>query len=516
MLKSKGPAAEDMSMAVLGSPVPIESDQHILRARRTAAASRVAMGALGVGLVSAQPGLVQHSLLAAIGFATILLSAAVQLAAPRLRLLTLEESLSASAGILIVGLGPERAGIVSVLWLVAVASGVLARGGRVHWIGRYVLLFALALPIIRTGALDASYVALCVATISLLLTSGRLTSELNLLLRQARLQADSAETLLLAGDIAARMSDRAGAGPGGGSESIVLSEDEKVGARAALARLIEGEGLEMVVQPIVDIQSGHVHAFEALARFGPQQVGSTPLHWFALAEQLGARPALERACLREALGLLGQRPPGTSLSVNLSAPVLLEARTLAVLEEAAGHHADGLAGLIVEITEETLVGSDEHLRQAIAPLIARGARLAVDDMGAGYSGLRQITTVRPAYLKLDRALATGIDGDAERAALVEALAGYARQVGAMLIVEGIETSAGLEALRRLGVQLVQGYRLGRPGAPWPDVDARDARGGAAGALREHAPMDMDNPAGWATPAEQGFEVKTASRPLTTV
>jgi EAL domain-containing protein (putative c-di-GMP-specific phosphodiesterase class I) len=504
-------------MAVIGSPVPIESDEHILRARRTAGASRLAMGAIGIAMVLGRPGLVPHRLAAVIGFATILISAAVPMMAPRLRLLTVEESLSAGAGVLIVGLGFERVDVVTVLWLVAVASGVLARGGRVHWVGRYVLLLALALPVIRTGTLDASYGAMCVATISLLLTSGRLTSELNLLLRQARLQADSAETLLLAGDIAARMADRDGhEAPTGRVESIVLGQEELASARAALAKLIEGEGLEMVVQPIVDILDGSIHAFEALARFGAERPSSTPLHWFALAERLGVRPALERACLREALDLLWQRPAGTSLSVNLSAPVLLEARTLAVLEEAAQRSPDGLDGLIVEITEETLVDSDERLREAIAPLIASGARLAVDDMGAGYSGLRQITSVRPAYLKLDRALATGIDADPERAALVSALAGYARQVGARLVVEGIETTAELQTLRTIGVQFVQGYRLGRPGAPWPSVDARDARG--AGAVKDEvlAPAEEVGRAGWSEPRDEGFEVSAAPRPLTTV
>jgi EAL domain-containing protein (putative c-di-GMP-specific phosphodiesterase class I) len=129
----------------------------------------------------------------------------------------------------------------------------------------------------------------------------------------------------------------------------------------------------------------------------------------------------------------------------------------------------------VEVTEETLV-EGEQLHTAIEPLLSHGAVLAVDDMGAGYSGLRQLTSVRPAYLKLDRSLASGIDGDPERRALVAALAGYARQVGANLIVEGIETSEELDVLRTLGVALVQGFRLGRPAAPWPRVDFADARG----------------------------------------
>jgi EAL domain-containing protein (putative c-di-GMP-specific phosphodiesterase class I) len=91
-------------------------------------------------------------------------------------------------------------------------------------------------------------------------------------------------------------------------------------------------------------------------------------------------------------------------------------------------------------------------------------------MGAGYSGLRQITNVHPSYLKLDRSLVSGIDGDGERAALVGALAGYSRQVGCLLLAEGVETEAELREVRRLGVPLVQGFFLARPAPAWPALD----------------------------------------------
>ncbi|MGO9490000.1 MAG: EAL domain-containing protein [Solirubrobacteraceae bacterium] len=481
---------------MLGRPLPIESGEHILRARRTAAVTRVTMGLAGIALLLDQPALSQRPALAIAGFATIAISAAVQLAAPGTALLTVEESLSAGAGVMIVGLGSQRVDVISLLWLVAVAGGVLARGGRVHWLGRAVVLFALTLPIAREGGVSAAYAGLCLATIGLLLTAGRLTGELNLLLRQARQQADSAETLLLAGDIAARMSEREGPARVGEQPAIALSEQDRAYARNALARLIEGDGLRMVVQPIVDIRTGAVHAYEALARFGVETPGATPLHWFALADELGGRPQLERACLREALSLLGVRPAGTSLSVNLSVQVLVEDRTMRMLREAAAERFEGLRGLIVEITEETLVQVDEGLHEAIAPLIACGGSLAVDDVGAGYSGLRQITTVRPSYLKLDRALASGIDHDEELAALVQALQGYAQQVGSLLIAEGIETTGELRALQRIGVPLVQGFRLSRPGEPWPAVDADDAvPRQAVAAVRAATPEFLD-PQDW--------------------
>jgi EAL domain-containing protein (putative c-di-GMP-specific phosphodiesterase class I) len=471
-------------MALLDAPTPIETDGHVLRARRTAACTRIATALAGIILILTQPDLLTLPALGVAGFVVIALTALVQLAAPRLSWLTIEESLSPIAGLLIIGLGPERVTVLTVLWLVALASGVLARGGRVHWFGRNVVLIALALPILRHWSLSGEYVALLVAAMGLLLTSGRLTSELNHLLRAARLQAENAETLLLAGDIAARVADRderAGAGvpgteprhgqsaAGEGTEPAPSAED-----REALARLLGGEGITMVAQPIVDIRTGTIHGYEALARFAGSGPGVSPLHWFSLAEQLGERAALERACLRRALELFAERPPGMVLSLNLSAPALLDPQTVAILSQPIDGSPDDLDDLIVEITEETLVRAEMDLESVLAPLRARGARVAVDDMGAGYSGLRQITSVRPAYLKLDRSLISGIDGDEERAALVEALAGYSNKVGSLLVAEGVETAAELAVVRELGVPLVQGFYFSRPAEPWVQLQAPEA------------------------------------------
>jgi len=578
-------------------------DSYLLRARRTAACTRAVLGVLGIALLSARgSALLAHPALGTAGFATITVSALVQLSSPRASWLRIEESLAGVAAVLIVGVQDQRVTILSVLWLAAVASGVVARGGRVHWIGRSVVLGALALAPVLEGRLSADHAALCAATIGLLMSCGRLTRELGRLLRQARYDADhdeltgtlsraafraaleqatadaresapmclllldldgfglvnkslghaagdallasagermldvtkptrrgqparpvgrlggdefavvadvqdattlaacllsalaqcsddtrrvsacigvaqtprdgsDADALLRAADIALRVAKRSGVG---GQVSFYaggpLSGQGAHSARSALTRLIAGEGLSMAVQPIVDLRSGAVHAYEALARFGEGGTDS-PLHWFSLAEEFGERDALERACLRAALELLAVRPADARVAVNLSAPVLLDRRTLRMLERPGD-----LSGLIIEVTEEALVQSEAQLHSAIAPLRARGARLAVDDMGAGYSGLRQITTVQPSYLKLDRSLVSGIDGDGDRAALVSALVGYAEHVGSLLVAEGIENHAELRTLLELGVPLAQGFYLGRPAVPWPHVELGAAKG----------------------------------------
>jgi EAL domain len=154
----------------------------------------------------------------------------------------------------------------------------------------------------------------------------------------------------------------------------------------------------MAVQPIVSVSEGRVHAYEALARF---RLGSNsdPVHWFALADEFALRDRLELACLREGLKLLGDLPAGARLSVNLSGPLLLDPRTSELLRGTP--HLDRL---ILEVTENSLLEDTPGVAAEIARLIGEGLNFAVDDMGAGYSGLRQITTV-PSHLPQARPLA---------------------------------------------------------------------------------------------------------------
>ena len=526
--------------------------------------------------------------LVVIGFAIMLATAAVQLLLPRIEWIQLEESLASVSAVLIIGLGPATVSALTLLWLAAVASGVLARGGRAHWLGRALLLFSLALPIVRHQMLSPPYLGLCLAAIALLLTCGRVTQELRKMLDQARWDADhdgltgvlsrtafrdhldrvashsdddcgvtlllldldsfgqinktaghaagdavlrtvadtirsalgpdalvgrlggdefgaivdtddpearagellaelgtdsadrqgleasvgvariprdgnDADSLLRAVDVALRVAKRTGRHQLSVYAGESFSDQGPGGARETLERLIGGEGLTVVVQPIVSVPSRVPHAFEALARFQTRGT-SSPLHWFALADEFGMRDRLELACLRAALAHLPSRPEGTSLTVNLSGPLLLDPRTTEVLRETGD-----LSGLIIEVTENSLLEDTPGMHAEISRLLALGVRFAVDDMGAGYSGLRQITTVRPSYLKLDRSLVKDIDTDPDRGALIAALLGYARQTGGHLVAEGVETEAELETLLALGVELVQGYYLARPGQPWPAV-----------------------------------------------
>lgn len=297
---------------------------------------------------------------------------------------------------------------------------------------------------------------------------------------QAPADGENASALLRASDIALRVAKASGHGHVATYAGESLSASGDSGAEALLDRLIEGDGIEMFVQPVVNLATREIHAYEALARF---QLGSTnsPLHWFAVADEFNRREELERACLAAAVELFDTLPAHTSLSVNVSGTVLPSRATMAILDRVPDP-----TRLIVEITEDALISEDDvALSSAIATLRARGVKFAVDDMGAGYAGLRQIAALHPDYLKLDRSIISNIHLDSDRCALVRAMAGYADRVGVQLVAEGVETLEELAAITSLGVDYVQGYLFARPGTPWPSLSPA-AEVGAPGQARRVA------------------------------
>ena len=226
-------------------------------------------------------------------------------------------------------------------------------------------------------------------------------------------------------------------------------------ADAAITRLqgvIRRREFAIHLQPIVRLGTGTVVAAEALTRFSD---GLAPEIRFAEAASLGLGQALQRASVSAAIEAAGSLPPDIALSVNLSADVLQHEPALEKLAGDAGRP------LIVELTEHERIDDYAAVRSALGRL-GPNVKLAIDDAGSGYASLRHILALQPSYVKLDIEWVTDIDKDPVRRALVSGLVYFATETGCELIAEGIETQAELESLRELGVQLGQGFLLGRP------------------------------------------------------
>jgi diguanylate cyclase (GGDEF)-like protein/PAS domain S-box-containing protein len=238
------------------------------------------------------------------------------------------------------------------------------------------------------------------------------------------------------------------------------SEDQ----RNEVLRLLRADGaIAPVFQPIVDLRSGAVAGYEALARFPGDLDSRPPNAWFAQAHRCGLGVQLEARAAEAALGARAASPGGY-LSINLS-PAALRADEL--LQRLPGD----LEGVVVEITEHELVADGERLHSTLEQLRERGARVAVDDAGAGYAGLRQLMILRPDLIKLDRGLIENVAGDEAKQALVECFVRFAERTDAHVCAEGIESLDDLLVLARIGVSYGQGYVIARPAADWPEPAA---------------------------------------------
>lgn len=235
-----------------------------------------------------------------------------------------------------------------------------------------------------------------------------------------------------------------------------VEAEQKAHEKLARIEAVLEEGLfTMVYQPVVDIQNDRTVGYEALCRISAQPM-RTPDLWFAEAEEVDRREAFEMAAIGAATAMLPALPDGAFLAINVSPTTVLAPQFAAVLRDVPADR------IVVEITEHILISDYDAIRAALAPLRARGMRIAVDDAGAGYSSLRHIFRLEPDMIKFDMSLTRGIDTDPVRQAMIGALVGFAAETGSSIIAEGVETAAELACLRKLRVGAAQGYHLGRP------------------------------------------------------
>jgi EAL domain-containing protein (putative c-di-GMP-specific phosphodiesterase class I) len=223
-----------------------------------------------------------------------------------------------------------------------------------------------------------------------------------------------------------------------------------------LARVLRERLLTIVYQPVFNLETNRLVAYEALSRFRAEPMQG-PDVWFSDAAAAGVQSVLERAALQLALAGLAQIPPGVYLSLNVSPATLLEPDFASVFEGAP------LSRLMLEVTEHSSVTDYAAVERQLAPLRAAGMRLAVDDAGAGFASFRHILQLRPDVIKLDASLIRHIDQRPDSRALASALIRFAQETGCRMVAEGVETAAELRVLRELAVDKAQGYLLGRPG-----------------------------------------------------
>ena len=218
----------------------------------------------------------------------------------------------------------------------------------------------------------------------------------------------------------------------------------------------------MAFQPIVDLSTGAVFAYEALVR-GVQGEGA-----YSILSQVDERNryGFDQACRVKAIQLasqLGVAKRGANLSINFLPNAVYEPRAC-IRATLAATASTGFpsSSLVFEFTEGEQV-DDEHLQRIISSYKAMGFKTAIDDFGAGFSGLTRLAKFQPDIVKLDMELVRGVDTDPVRRALVRSVAMACAELRVTLLAEGIETEGESATLLDLGIPLQQGYLHARPG-----------------------------------------------------
>ncbi|MEY4582135.1 MAG: hypothetical protein RL701_6838 [Pseudomonadota bacterium] len=219
--------------------------------------------------------------------------------------------------------------------------------------------------------------------------------------------------------------------------------------------------LYMVYQPIVSWSRRAPFGYEALVRSAESTLPH-PGAIFEAAEHLARTAELGRRIRAQCGGPLETADADVTLFVNLHSRDLLDD----ALYDPRAPLTPWASRTVLELTERVALDTISDIVQRIAHLRSLGYRIAVDDIGAGYSGLNSFATVQPDFVKLDITLVRGLNNDPVRRRLVQLLAELCSDLGIFVVAEGVETEPERDALVELGVDLLQGYLFARPAPPF--------------------------------------------------
>ena len=226
---------------------------------------------------------------------------------------------------------------------------------------------------------------------------------------------------------------------------------------------LNGRGLDfdftMAFQPIVDVSTRTVFAQEALVR----GIGNTPAGTVFAHVNDNNRYAFDQACRVKAVSLAARLNVTSLLSINFMPnavyqPELCIRTTLKAAEESGFP----ISRIMFEVTEAEKVADVAHLQSILTHYQGRGFLTALDDFGAGYSGLNLLADLDISVLKLDMGLIRDIDKHARKHAIVRGIVATCQELSIKIIAEGVETQDEFASLRKTGIELFQGYYFARP------------------------------------------------------
>lgn len=254
------------------------------------------------------------------------------------------------------------------------------------------------------------------------------------------------------------------------NQTIIYNQEFKTQAVTKLRletefrQALEKDALELQYQPVINIQSGIISGFEALARWNNSKRGNvSPLEFIALAEEAGliiplGEWALTTAC-SQLKSWITNDPLASSLfmAVNVSSSHILTGNISALTRDALAKSGLDGANLKLELTESTIMENSDIARNILLDLKTYGISLAVDDFGTGYSSLSYLSRIPADTIKIDRSFVSKIDTSDEGYNIIKVIINLAKSLGMTIIAEGIETKEQLNKLKTLGCHYGQGF-----------------------------------------------------------
>jgi diguanylate cyclase (GGDEF)-like protein/PAS domain S-box-containing protein len=271
----------------------------------------------------------------------------------------------------------------------------------------------------------------------------------------------------------------------------------RLSCEADLRQAVERGEIEVAYQPIVELASGRLTGFEALARWQRAGVPVPPAEFIPVAEETGLIGQIECAVARKACDLLAgwqrQFPLKQPLvmSINISGRHLRDASVVSSLSRLLEESQPQPGSVRLEITESLLLANDVRTMALLCSIKNLGFKLAIDDFGTGYSSLSYLHRLPVDTLKLDRSFVQGMEGSKDRVAIVSTVVALAKQLKLAVVAEGVETEQELERVQRCGCDMVQGFFFARPlsaddAAEWVAREAASLASGRSGVRRRAA------------------------------
>jgi diguanylate cyclase (GGDEF)-like protein len=290
---------------------------------------------------------------------------------------------------------------------------------------------------------------------------------------------DEGDTLLRHADVAMYVAKRANAGYAIYDPRYEEGRQTQLSLLSELRRAVENEELSLFYQPKIDLKSGAIRRAEALVRWiHPTRGFVPPVEFIPFAEQTGYIKRVTRWVVEQAVQQAGQWHRDRldiAISVNISTRDLMSNELVDLLAALLHKHAVPAEQLCLEITESGFMEDPARALETLGRLHALGLRLSVDDFGTGYSSLAYLKKLPVQELKIDRSFVMHMVEDEDDATIVRSTIELGHNMGLEVVAEGVEDRAGMEFLKRLGCDQVQGYYISKPLPTQPFVEWLNAR-----------------------------------------